>query len=110
MFESLRRLVARHRGGRLTTYRDRYRIAALLSLLPLSVSRIISLFGSDKQRPGEHAYGPTYQSILAPFRYRPVRILEIGILNGESLLAWRCFFPFGTTIGIDIEAKPGMAG
>ena len=40
----------------------------------------------------------------------PLILIHGGILNGESLLAWRCFFPFGTTIGIDIEAKPGMAG
>ena len=97
-------------GERRTTYRDRYAIAGLLSLLPLRLPRILALFGSDKQRPGEHSYGATYEAIFRPFRYRKIKILEIGLLGGDSLLSWRCYFPRATTIGMDIDPKPGLAG
>lgn len=111
MISTALRLVRRpNDGGRRTTYRDRYRIAGLLSLLPMRLPKILKLFGSDKQRPGEHSYGATYDASFRPFRYKKIKILEIGLLTGASLLAWRCYFPFATTIGIDIEPKPEMAG
>ena len=43
-------------------------------------------------------------------RYKPVKLLEIGVLEGDLLLAWRGFFPFGTTVGIDIAPKAHLAG
>ena len=100
---------ARRRGQR-TTYAGRYAIASLLSLLPLGLARILSLFGSDKQRVGEHAYGAAYAEAFGRFRYRRIKLLEIGLLSGASLLAWRCYFPFATTVGADIEPKPQFAG
>jgi hypothetical protein len=93
------------RGGRLTSYRDRYRIASLLSLLPFHLAWLLHIFGSDKQRAGEHAYGPTYHAVMRPFRYKPIKLLEIGVLGGASLLAWRAFFPRGRCIGCDIDPK-----
>ena len=111
MLSRIHNAIGRHRsGGRLTTFRDRYRIAAALSLFPLPLAVILRLFGSDKQRPGEHAYGESYHTMLRPYRYRATRLLEIGLLSGDSVLAWRCFFPFGTTIGIDIDPKHHLAG
>ncbi|MDE2200689.1 MAG: class I SAM-dependent methyltransferase, partial [Rhodospirillales bacterium] len=111
MLPLLSRLV-RHpaKGERRTTYRDRYAIASVLSLLPLPLARILALFGSDKQRPGEHSYGAAYAAVFGPFRYRRTKLLEIGLLSGDSLLAWRCYFPRGTTIGADIEPKQHLAG
>jgi hypothetical protein len=111
----LTRLVKRLTGRQssneqLTTYKERYRIAAVLSAAPLSLPRILQMFGSDKQRSGQHSYGSTYERLFRPKRYRPIKLMEIGLLGGASLLAWRCYFPFGTTIGIDIEDKPHLAG
>ena len=111
MLSSIRQAIARRRpGGQLTTFRDRHRIAALLSPLPLPLPTILSLFGSDKQRQGHHSYGGAYHALLRPVRYKPAKLLEIGLLSGASILAWRCFFPFATTIGIDIDPKDHMAG
>ncbi len=111
MVSSIRKVIARLRpGGRLTTFRDRYRIAAALSLFPIPLTAILRLFGSDKQQIGQHAYGEAYHALLRPFRYKPTKLLEIGLLSGDSILAWRCFFPFGTTIGIDIDSKDHLAG
>ena len=96
--------------GRRTTYQDRYLIASLLSLFPLSLPFILKLFGSDKQKPGEHSYGATYEEVFRRYRFQKAKILEIGLLAGDSLLSWRCYFPRATIIGADIEPKPQMAG
>jgi hypothetical protein len=97
------------RGGRLTSHRDRYRIASVLSLLPCRLDWLLGSFGSDKQEAGEHAYGATYHEVLRRFRYKPITLLEIGVLGGASLLAWRAFFPRATVIGGDIEPKEQYA-
>ncbi|MFC7539622.1 hypothetical protein ACFQU2_09330 [Siccirubricoccus deserti] len=93
-----------------TTYRDRYVIAGCLSVLALPLERIFTIFGSDKQLPNEHSYGAAYAAAFRKLRFRRITLLEIGLLSGASLLAWRCYFPFATTIGMDIEPKFGMAG
>lgn len=86
-------------------YHDKYTLATLFSVIPANISRILSIFGSDKNLPGQHSYGKTYQELFQKIRYKPVKILEIGLLYGNSLLTWRWFFPFATLIGIDIAPK-----
>lgn len=94
----------------MASYRDKYFLATIFSVLPINISRILSMFGSDKNLPGRHSYGETYQSLFQPMRYKPVKILEIGLLYGSSLLTWRWFFPLGTIIGIDIAPKVNISG
>jgi hypothetical protein len=52
-----------------------------------------------------------YDPILQPWVDKPVKLLEIGIHKGGSLLLWRDYFPLGTIVGIDInppkEFSPG---
>lgn len=49
-------------------------------------------------------YLPAYESALAPFRSRPIRMLEIGVARGGSLQMWRRFLhPESTIVGIDID-------
>ena len=91
------------------TYGDRHRIAALLSMLPVPLPRILHLFGSDKQKAGEHSYGETYERLLRERRYRRLKILEIGLLSGSSLLAWRAYFPWSVTVGLDIQDRRALA-
>lgn len=93
------------REGRLTSYQDRYWIAAALSLLPLRLEWVMRLFGSDKHREGGHAYGHSYHEMFRALRYRPIKLLEIGVLSGASLTAWRAFFPRATIVGCDIRPK-----
>jgi hypothetical protein len=97
------------RGERLTTYRDRHMIASAICWVPLSLSKLLELFGTDKQKYGEHSYGATYARLFRGLRYKRLKILEIGILAGESLLSWRAFFPRAVTIGMDIEEKQHFA-
>lgn len=97
-----------HRWGR--------RAARLLAPLPVPLWMLLRAFGSDKHRPGSHAYGHTYGALFRRWKYRRVRLLEIGIggyggsLGGQSLLAWRAYFPFGAIVAADIVPKQILAG
>ena len=64
----------------------------MLSFLCLPLPFILKLFGSDKEKAGEHSYGATYAAVFAPYRFKAAKILEIGLLAGDSLLAWRLLF------------------
>ena len=48
-------------------------------------------------------YFPIYEKHFTPIRNKPIKILEIGILNGGSLEMWRYYFPEATIVGIDIN-------
>lgn len=48
-------------------------------------------------------YFPIYEKHFSPIRNKPIKILEIGILNGGSLEMWRYYFPEATIVGIDIN-------
>ena len=48
-------------------------------------------------------YFSVYEKHFGPLRNKPIRILEIGILNGGSLEMWRYYFPEATIVGIDID-------
>jgi hypothetical protein len=102
--------VATPPAGRRTTYHMRRRIAEVLSLALLPLPWLLALFGSDKERPGQHAYGASYDVLFRHLRLRRVKLLEIGILGGDSLLAWRAYFPRGEIVGCDIEPKQHLGG
>lgn len=75
---------------------------------PLSTLAIRA--GTDKF--GLHDYTPNYHRLFAPFRERPVRLLEIGVggyadedRGGQSLATWRDYFEHGEITGIDIQRK-----
>jgi hypothetical protein len=49
-------------------------------------------------------YLPIYSKLLAPYRNRPLRFLEIGVSQGGSLELWRTYFGSQAIIfGIDID-------
>ena len=101
-------------------YLFKYRLAGMagrmLSPLPIPLWWLLRLYGCDKQRLGWHNYGPTYGRLFRRWKYRPVRMLEIGIggysgsLGGDSLLAWGAFFPFGRIVAGDIVPKQQLTG
>ena len=100
----------------LTRYRFNSVVANTVSLFPTRLPALLRRFGSDKQKPGWHDYGPTYEMLFRRWKYRRLTLLEIGIggygqsLGGTSLLAWQAYFPFGHVIGADIEDKSALAG
>lgn len=50
-------------------------------------------------------YIDTYMELFAPFKDRPVKILELGVLSGASLLMWAdYFYLYGSQIvGLDMS-------
>lgn len=54
-----------------------------------------------------HSYHIVYDKILGPYKNLPVKILEIGVMSGASLVGWANYFDNpGTCItGIDISTE-----
>ena len=44
-----------------------------------------------------------YDPVLEPWIHENIKLLELGIHKGGSLLLWRDYFPKGTIVGIDIN-------
>jgi hypothetical protein len=47
-----------------------------------------------------------YERLLAPRRHEALRILELGVSSGASLLVWRDYLPNAIIVGLDIDAMP----
>lgn len=65
--------------------------------------------GTDKHGPNHH-YGDAYESILGTLRTRAELVMEIGVADGSSLLAWREIFPYATVVGLDIHPSQRAQG
>jgi hypothetical protein len=73
-----------------------------------------AIYKTDKW--GKHRYTDIYNQWLHPFRYKPVRLLEIGVggvakpdRGGNSLRMWKRYFNRGHIVGIDIHDKSRLA-
>jgi len=51
-------------------------------------------------------YLDRYDPVFAPWVNKELKLLEIGIHEGGSLLLWRDYFPSGTIAGVDIDPPP----
>lgn len=67
-----------------------------------SLDKIAKAKGTDKSSE-VHNYCEKYEKYLPFNRLEPLTILEIGVLNGQSLATWREYYPFARIIGIDIN-------
>jgi hypothetical protein len=89
-------------------------IATLTCVIPRDIANIFLYYETDKQAAGIHHYGAAYGEFLKPYRYRRIKILEIGVggyadtLGGNSLLAWQAYFPFARIVGCDIRDKRAL--
>ena len=61
---------------------------------------IAEIYKSDKI---EHGYIRNYESHFEKIRDEKLKILEIGIADGKSLLTWSDYFENSQIIGIDIH-------
>jgi SAM-dependent methyltransferase len=52
--------------------------------------------------PKPASYLPVYEELLGGLRRRPIKLLELGILGGDSLQMWRDAFPRATIVGVDL--------
>lgn len=64
--------------------------------------------GRTAKGPEGHNFTEVYDHFFLPLRGEPIRILEIGIDQGGSLLMWADYFPKGRIFGIDIEDRSSM--
>lgn len=73
----------------------------------MTLSELFRKYGSDKDGDDAvswHCYGPLYERLLADRRESVTSVLEIGVLNGASLFAWRDWFPKAVVRGLDNDA------
>jgi SAM-dependent methyltransferase len=47
-----------------------------------------------------------YERLLEGSRDKQVRVLELGVSSGASLLLWRDYLPNGIIVGVDVDAMP----
>ncbi len=67
----------------------------------------IALTTSTDRSSKFHGYMEYYDQLFTPFRDKPVRLLEIGILGGDGLRCWSDYFthPMTTIIGVDLHDR-----
>lgn len=53
--------------------------------------------------PHYHNYVELYGTMFNPVRNQAERVLEIGVLNGDSVRMWEEYFPKAQIFGIDIQ-------
>lgn len=68
----------------------------------MNLTELAKKHGTDKLSVG---YMPHYDKHFAPFRGRPLRILELGVLDGASLRMWAEYFPNAEIWGVDVNPK-----
>jgi len=57
-------------------------------------------FGTDKEFNHKYCSG-FYDETFAPYKDKPIRLLEIGIHRGGSLALWHHYFPEADIYGLD---------
>lgn len=53
----------------------------------------------------QHEYLKKYDPVFGHLVDKPINLLELGILDGGSLLLWRDYFPHAKIFGIDMNAS-----
>ena len=63
---------------------------------------IFDKYGTDKS---SHGYTDVYYEAFKSLRDKPIKYLEIGVYHGQSILAFKDFFPNAEIYAIDIDDK-----
>ena len=67
----------------------------------LALADIAGRYDTDKAVHTQ--YLRNYEHYFEPLRREPVRLFELGIKEGGSLLLWRDYFERGLVVGLDVE-------
>ncbi len=67
-----------------------------------TLDKLAKIHGTDKASDN-HNYCVKYEKYLPFNRYDKINILEIGILDGKSLLTWKDYFYRSNILGVDIN-------
>ncbi len=66
----------------------------------MTLAQTLAQYDTDKNI---HSYIPVYEKIFEDFRYKKdIQFLEIGVLLGGTLLAWKDYIPEADVFGIDV--------
>ena len=57
----------------------------------------------DTDKAAHAHYLRNYEEYFRPLAGRDIRLLELGVLNGGSLLLWRDYFERGLIVGLDLN-------
>jgi hypothetical protein len=60
-------------------------------------------WGTDKLT--KHPYASDYDKIFDPIRNDPIKLLEVGVYHGASMILWDKYFVNGIITGLDIEPR-----
>ena len=60
------------------------------------------LCGGDGHR---HPYTVPYSLLFEPMRNKPIKFLELGVYQGRSMFAWRCYFKNAKLYGYDNDVE-----
>lgn len=69
-----------------------------------SLAEIALQFDTDKTQ--SQGYLDNFERHFGHLRDKPVKLLELGVLHGGSLLMWQEYFPRGLIVGLDRRANP----
>lgn len=72
--------------------------------MDVSLTELAQRYDTDKSASG--SYIQNYESYFAPLRKQPVRLLELGVFRGGSLLCWKDYFEHGLIVGLDANSNP----
>lgn len=77
---------------------------------PFNLSKMALIHKTDKF--GYHFYTPHYQEHFKKFKFKKIKLLEIGVggyenpnVGGNSLRMWKSYFPFAKIFSFDIYEK-----
>lgn len=65
--------------------------------------RTLDASNYDTDKAAHTHYLRNYEEYFSPLLGRDVRLLELGVLNGGSLLLWRDYFERGVIAGLDLN-------
>lgn len=65
--------------------------------------KLIEIFAKYQTDKNIHSYLPIYEELFSKFSDMGMEFLEIGVLLGGTLLAWKEYFPMGEIYGIDVK-------
>lgn len=71
----------------------------------MTLEDIVRIHHLPTDKGSHHSYLPLYEEWLAPYRERPIRLLEIGVWKGGSLALWSYYFPYAAIYGIDLRPQ-----
>lgn len=89
---------------------DLFRIYISSTFHSFNLTKLAQIYHTDKW--GRHFYTPNYQYHFNKFKFKRIKLLEIGVggydkpdKGGNSLRMWKKYFPFGKIYSIDIYDK-----